>query len=94
MIPILRKLDIGREKYPALTGVRALGASLVFFDHFPPWPHMHLTINVMAFFFLLSGFLIVRIYYEQVQLSAQWLSSSIALHAFIRSIFCCSPLQS
>lgn len=64
----------GAEKYPALTGVRALGASVVFFDHFPLWPDRHLTINVMAFFFALSGFLIVRIYYEHAQLQRGWLA--------------------
>jgi len=68
------RLKLGDEKYPALTGIRALGASVVFFDHFPPWANAHLTINVMAFFFALSGFLIFRIYYEQVELSRRWLS--------------------
>lgn len=62
-----------RERYPALTGVRAVGASAVFFDHFTLWPGEHLVINVMAFFFLLSGFLIARIYYAQAQLSIAWL---------------------
>jgi peptidoglycan/LPS O-acetylase OafA/YrhL len=66
--------SIGGEKYPALTGVRAVGATIVFFDHFPLWPDSHLTVNVMAFFFALSGFLIVRIYYEQVELTGRWLS--------------------
>jgi peptidoglycan/LPS O-acetylase OafA/YrhL len=74
MLKVLRKLDIGGEKYPALTGIRAVGASVVFFDHYSPWPDRHITINVMAFFFLLSGFLIVRIYYEKLQFSPEWLS--------------------
>jgi peptidoglycan/LPS O-acetylase OafA/YrhL len=64
---------IGGEKYPALTGVRALGAMIVFFDHFPLWPAYHLTVNVMAFFFTLSGFLIARIYYERAALTRTWL---------------------
>jgi peptidoglycan/LPS O-acetylase OafA/YrhL len=64
----------GNEKYPALTGVRAVGATVVFFDHFPLWADAHLIMNVMAFFFALSGFLIVRIYYEQVELRGRWLS--------------------
>jgi peptidoglycan/LPS O-acetylase OafA/YrhL len=68
------KLGLGTEKYPALTGVRAVGASVVFFDHFPVWADAHLTVNVMAFFYALSGFLIVRIYYEQAQLRLAWLS--------------------
>jgi peptidoglycan/LPS O-acetylase OafA/YrhL len=64
---------IGTEKYPALTGLRALGASIVFLDHFPLWPDAHITINVMAFFYALSGFLIVRIYYEHAALERVWL---------------------
>lgn len=68
-----RPTRTGNEKYPPLTGVRALGASIVFFDHFPLQPDAHITLNVMAFFFALSGFLIVRIYYEQVQVNRQWI---------------------
>jgi peptidoglycan/LPS O-acetylase OafA/YrhL len=68
------RLKLGEEKYPSLTGVRAVGASVVFFDHFPIWPDSHLQVNVMAFFFALSGFLIFRIYGEQAQLSRQWLT--------------------
>src|SRR6185437_6990040 len=67
------KAQLGTEKYPALTGVRALGASVVFFDHYSPWPDSHIIINVLAFFYVLSGFLITRIYYEQVQLQRAWL---------------------
>ncbi len=74
MLASLRRLGLGTEKYPALTGVRAVGASVVFFDHFPPWPGLHVVINVLAFFFALSGFLIVRIYYEQAQISVRWLT--------------------
>lgn len=69
----LQKLGLGTEKYPALTGVRAVGASVVFFDHAPLVPHAHVVINVMAFFYALSGFLIVRIYHEQAQLQWAWL---------------------
>ncbi|MGH8200115.1 MAG: acyltransferase family protein [Steroidobacteraceae bacterium] len=64
----------GRERYPALTGIRAFGAIAVFFAHFPLQPQWHIVINVMAFFYALSGFLIVRIYHEQAQLSTAWLS--------------------
>jgi peptidoglycan/LPS O-acetylase OafA/YrhL len=67
-------MQVGNEKYPALTGVRAVGATVVFFDHFPLWADAHIVVNVMAFFFALSGFLIVRIYYEQVELRWRWLS--------------------
>jgi peptidoglycan/LPS O-acetylase OafA/YrhL len=70
---LFSRIEIGTERYPALTGVRALGATVVFLDHFPPWVDAHTTINVMAFFFALSGFLIVRIYYEQAELRRQWL---------------------
>ncbi len=66
------RVQIGEERYPSLTGVRALGASVVFFDHFPVWINAHLIINVMAFFYALSGFLIFRIYYEQTALNRHW----------------------
>jgi peptidoglycan/LPS O-acetylase OafA/YrhL len=72
-VSLLPRIALGNEKYPALTGVRAVGASVVFFDHFPLWPDAHIVINVMAFFYALSGFLIVRIYYRQVQISGRWL---------------------
>jgi peptidoglycan/LPS O-acetylase OafA/YrhL len=68
----VRLNTLGTERYPALTGVRALGASAVFFDHFSPRPDLHIVINTLAFFFVLSGFLIARIYYEKVQLSRDW----------------------
>jgi peptidoglycan/LPS O-acetylase OafA/YrhL len=63
-----------KERYPALTGIRAFGAIAVFFDHFPPWADWHVIINVMAFFYVLSGFLIIRLYHEQAQLTGRWLS--------------------
>lgn len=47
---------------------------MVFFDHFPISPDTEIIINVMAFFFALSGFLIVRIYYAQAEFSVRWLS--------------------
>jgi peptidoglycan/LPS O-acetylase OafA/YrhL len=71
---VFSAVKLGGDKYPALTGVRALGAMVVFFDHFPLQPNSHLTLNVMAFFFALSGFLIVRIYYEQATLDRGWLA--------------------
>lgn len=71
---VLDRISPGNEKYPALTGIRALGAMAVFFDHCPIWPREHIIINVMAFFYGLSGFLIVRIYYEQARLEREWLS--------------------
>lgn len=71
---VFGKSILGKEKYPALTGVRAVGATVVFCDHFPLWPGLHITLNVLAFFFALSGFLIVRIYYEQAQFGRAWLA--------------------
>src|SRR3569833_582385 len=70
----LPKVPLGSEKYPALTGVRAAGAVAVFFDHFPLSPGSHVVINVLAFFYALSGFLIVRVYYERAELTRAWLS--------------------
>jgi len=71
---MLGRIRLGEEKYPALTGMRALGAVVVFLDHFPIVVGAHLTVNVMAFFYALSGFLIFRLYYEQLQLSRNGLS--------------------
>jgi peptidoglycan/LPS O-acetylase OafA/YrhL len=73
-VSIFSHIRLGSEKYPSLTGIRALGATVIFFDHFPISPDAHNTLNVMAFFFTLSGFLIVRIYYEQVKFRADWLT--------------------
>lgn len=64
----------GKERYPALTGIRAFGAIAVFFAHLPLRPDWHIVINVMAFFYALSGFLIVRIYHEQAQITSPWLA--------------------
>lgn len=70
---MLSSINIGNEKYPALTGIRALGAAAVFFDHFYA-QKAEIVINVMAFFFVLSGFLIIRIYYSSFELSGKWFS--------------------
>jgi peptidoglycan/LPS O-acetylase OafA/YrhL len=66
-----------RETFPALTGIRALGAMLVFIYHILPAgsPHFLYGMNVLSFFFVLSGFLIVYIYNPTVSFSRQWLSS-------------------
>jgi peptidoglycan/LPS O-acetylase OafA/YrhL len=64
----------GTEEYPALTGIRACGAIVVFFDHFPLTVGAHPVINVMAFFYVLSGFLIVRLYYDKLRLNLHWFS--------------------
>lgn len=72
---IMKWLGSKNEKYPALTGVRAVGASVVFFDHFPFAPQSHIIINVLSFFFVLSGFLITRIYYQDTRPFSKGFSS-------------------
>jgi peptidoglycan/LPS O-acetylase OafA/YrhL len=72
------KLDLGY--IPALTGVRAIAAYLVFFHHFNPMPvdtwfwrllnEGHVGVTV---FFVLSGFLIPLRYLNRVELSRHWL---------------------
>ena len=68
------------ERFPALTGIRAVAAFLVFFHHLP----LHLRPGFLmglqnsfysgvSFFFVLSGFLIAWRYYEEVRLSGSWL---------------------
>ncbi len=68
---LFSKIKLGSERYPALTGIRAMGATIVFFDHFPLSPNFHIRINVLAFFFVLSGFLIIKIYYNKAELSGK-----------------------
>ncbi len=65
---------------PALTGIRAIAAYLVFFHHyntkvFPAFINrlfweFHIGVNI---FFVLSGFLIYYRYYNHVQLGRKWL---------------------
>lgn len=66
--------------YPALTGLRALAAYLVFFHHFRPlgldegWPRLvlgQLYVGV-SLFFVLSGFVLATRYQQRVQLSRGW----------------------
>lgn len=64
------QVNIGKVKFPALTGIRAMGAAAVFFVHLPFEFGYKLVIDVMAFFFVLSGFLIVYLYYENVSVKA------------------------
>jgi len=68
---LFSNIKTGAERYPALTGIRAMGATAVFFDHFPFPAGYHIRINVMAFFFVLSGFLIVRLYYNKIDVPGQ-----------------------
>jgi peptidoglycan/LPS O-acetylase OafA/YrhL len=62
--------NIAKEQFLALTGIRALGAAAVFFIHLPFAFGYTLVIDVMAFFFVLSGFLIVYLYYENMPMRA------------------------
>jgi peptidoglycan/LPS O-acetylase OafA/YrhL len=61
---IFSRIKTGNERYPALTGIRALGATAVFFAHLPFAMGFPLAVDVLAFFFVLSGFLIVYLYYQ------------------------------
>src|ERR1700749_337634 len=63
-------IKVGNERYPALTGIRAFGASAVFFVHLPFQLGFTLVIDVIPLFFVLSGFLIVYLYYENVAVKA------------------------
>jgi peptidoglycan/LPS O-acetylase OafA/YrhL len=65
--------------YPALTGIRAVGAFLVFFVHFRPVGTPELIDRVatafyitLSMFFVLSGFAIAHRYQRNVQLSWPW----------------------
>ncbi len=66
--------------YPALTGLRAVAAYLVFFHHFRPlvlndgWPRLvlgQLYVGV-SLFFVLSGFVLATRYQQRVQLRWGW----------------------
>lgn len=65
--------------YPALTGIRALGAFLVFFVHFRPIGTPVLVDRVatafyitLSMFFVLSGFAIAHRYQQSVRLTRGW----------------------
>src|ERR1700755_2182820 len=81
-------IKTGNEKYPALTGIRAMGATIVFFDHFHYANDFNVRINVMAFFFVLSGFLIVRLYYNKIEMSrTSWYAYFINRFARIYPVY-------
>jgi len=85
---ILANIKTGNEKYPALTGIRAMGATIVFFDHFHYANDINVRINVMAFFFVLSGFLIVRLYYTKVEMTTKsWYAYFINRFARIYPVY-------
>ncbi|HEX8429586.1 acyltransferase [Hymenobacter sp.] len=65
--------------FPALTGLRALAAWLVFFHHFNPFPESSIGWRLarewhtgVALFFVLSGLLICVRYMDKVELSKPW----------------------
>jgi peptidoglycan/LPS O-acetylase OafA/YrhL len=69
-----------KHYYPALTGVRALAAYLVFLFHFSPFASSGWAGRLageghvgVAIFFVLSGFLIPMRYMGQAELSRHWL---------------------
>lgn len=73
-----------KEYFPALTGVRGFAAFMIFLDHynqkdFPPL--LFRILNEFHFplpmFFVLSGFLICLRYYDNVQLSGNWMRKYI-----------------
>ena len=75
--------------YPALTGLRAVAAYLVFFHHFRPlalnegWPKLvlgQLYVGV-SLFFVLSGFVLATRYQQRVQLSGRWWRTYLARRA-------------
>jgi peptidoglycan/LPS O-acetylase OafA/YrhL len=61
---LFSRFKIGNERYPALTGIRALGATAVFFAHLPFAVGVPLSVDVLTLFFVLSGYLIVYLYYQ------------------------------
>lgn len=78
--PVLESRD--KMYYPALTGVRAIAAWMVFFVHFNPFSKggflwymaEQLAIGV-AIFFVLSGFLISARYSNRITLTKDWFKS-------------------
>ncbi len=68
------------KQFPALTGVRALAACMVFFHHLPIHIKPDFLVGLQLtfywgvdLFFVLSGFLITYRYYEKTSLSGRWL---------------------
>ena len=68
--------------FPALTGIRAIAAYMVFFLHFNPFKSWGVTSGIFRFFnewhagvalfFVLSGFLICLRYYDSFEFSRTW----------------------
>ena len=66
--------QVGSGQISSLDGCPGAGSDGGVSRSLPVRAGSHLTLNVMAFFFALSGFLIVRIYYEQAALNRRWLA--------------------
>jgi peptidoglycan/LPS O-acetylase OafA/YrhL len=75
----------GKDFFPALTGVRAVAAYMVYLYHFNPMlGHDHNSWTIMlrsifqefhtgvTIFFVLSGFLITIRYYDSIQINRSW----------------------
>jgi peptidoglycan/LPS O-acetylase OafA/YrhL len=70
---------ITSEKFPALTGMRAVAAFMVFFNHLSikVYPHVLVSLQAtfytgVAFFFVLSGFLIAYRCYDVIEVKVKW----------------------
>ena len=84
-MPVVTKSG-ARTQIPALTGIRAVAAFLVYFHHWTPlnllqYPLLHPLISVLQqghvgveVFFVLSGFVITYQYYDGCRFTASWLS--------------------
>jgi len=77
-------LNQSTNYFPALTGVRACAAYVVFLTHFNPflefgwpWQLAHEGNSGVTVFFVLSGFLIAYRYAERIAVSRQWLATYI-----------------
>ncbi len=80
---MLSSLKLGNERFPALTGIRAMGAAAVFFLHLSFNMGVKISIDVMALFFVLSGFLIFYIYYQNATVK-QWKLRQYFINRFAR----------
>jgi peptidoglycan/LPS O-acetylase OafA/YrhL len=80
---LFSSIKLGNERYPALTGIRAVGAASVFFVHLPFNLGYNFGIDVMALFFVLSGFLIFYLYYENEAVNG-WKLSQYFVNRFAR----------
>ncbi|MGG9964244.1 acyltransferase family protein [Ferruginibacter sp. SUN106] len=80
MLPALKP---AKERFPALTGIRTMGAAAVFFLHLSFKIGFNISVDVMALFFVLSGFLIFYIYYENAAVK-KWQLRQYFINRFAR----------